>query len=290
LSTPTPQIEGRTGIQQEQKKKVNGNEQKQRSSVSPFVSKPETSGETPEPPDERFEWAKKHKFWSKFTTNPKSFKTGCLDSEEFNQQFRERKQKTASRSTNPAHAGGGFLTPNPPCKNGCGRISHSVGLCWECQSEASAAKKEAENGNSALSGKKIHFASRVPSSLPNAPNGNDHEGSGFLAAKIAAQNGTAASKTPQSEGKSNSTKTTLPVASTSQRGKVPPSITTPQPCYEHGVGACNDVMWVPGCARCEAVKNFVEQYQIEKNPACHGGQDRAKEVPVPGKNISLDEL
>jgi hypothetical protein len=88
----------RTGIQQEQKKNVNGNEQKQRSSVSPFVSTPETSGETPEPPDERFEWAKKHKFWSKFTTNPKSFKTGCLDSEEFNQQFAERKKKSAKSS------------------------------------------------------------------------------------------------------------------------------------------------------------------------------------------------
>lgn len=44
--------------------------------------------------DEMFEFAKKHKFWTKFTRNPKSFRKGCLESEAFLKQFKKFRKAT----------------------------------------------------------------------------------------------------------------------------------------------------------------------------------------------------
>jgi len=63
-----------------------------RSSVTTTLVNSKDVGETPTTPIEtqKLNWAKAHKFWKKFTSNPKSFRKGCLDSEEFNQQFADR--------------------------------------------------------------------------------------------------------------------------------------------------------------------------------------------------------
>ena len=102
--TPVGRSENpRTGIELElEKKNVNGNKQKPGLSVPHSVSKPKPTNpdEELEPLDkEKFDWAVKHGFWKQFAEPPASrFRKGCLDSETFNKQFRERKQKTDSRS------------------------------------------------------------------------------------------------------------------------------------------------------------------------------------------------
>jgi hypothetical protein len=60
-----------------------------------IVDRPEAEL-TPDEDDEgeMFEFAKKHKFWTKFTRNPKSFRKGCLESEAFLKQFKKFRKAT----------------------------------------------------------------------------------------------------------------------------------------------------------------------------------------------------
>jgi hypothetical protein len=137
----------RTGIELElEKKNINGNKQKQRSSVSSICSF-ETTGETPVPPDEqqKLEWAKGLTpypcwiGWKKFTDNPKSFRKACLESETFNNQFRDRMKKPAKGEKgykNPAHHSGtsNFLSELNHCKNCYGMVRETLveGRCADC--------------------------------------------------------------------------------------------------------------------------------------------------------------
>jgi hypothetical protein len=93
----------RTGIELElEKKNVNGTKQKPGLSFPHSASKPKPTNpdeELSSSDKEKFDWAAKHGFWKQFTEPPISrFRKGCIDSETFNKQFRERKQKNDSRS------------------------------------------------------------------------------------------------------------------------------------------------------------------------------------------------
>jgi hypothetical protein len=98
------------------KKKEDNQEQEHCLPVSTCSSFLET--ETPNPVDqEKLEWAKGNTpypvwaGWKKFTSNPKSFRTACLNSVEFNEQFSERIKKSSKKdrgySQAPAQFGRG---------------------------------------------------------------------------------------------------------------------------------------------------------------------------------------